>query len=199
MENSKANINSVAESAKEYLNKKYNDDEFSQKLYSGKKILNSYYSVIFNSKKYNDVFEVRMYDDGTVKDNYFHLYMKDDAEKYFESIGDKINAKTFIKFPKQIWSNEIKDASSFLDYLNSNICHIDAYFVTNTELENNLKEELLKDIAKAKIQGEFIFYSLKENVNIDGKTIDDLINNYSTYIALKTAYTIDSNFNVVIE
>lgn len=85
--------------ALEYLNENY-DDTFTALGYSDGDWAYDYSVVNFTSEKYSKSFEVRVYEiDGnySFKDDYFKLYMENDAVSYFKNTVNKYGKENEIK------------------------------------------------------------------------------------------------------
>lgn len=201
----KDNKSNGAEEAKrialEYLNKNY-DDTFTALGYTSNNWAYNYESIRFNSQRYDDAIEVRIYNengDTTFKDDYFKLTMKTDAEDYFAAIASKYGYKTetkvnfaFFELPEGIDGN-----SKFSEYVSTGKCDIEVYYISNFAFDEYSVNSILNDVCNAKIMGYFRFIETNDNNLLAQYSIDEIVNEKSDSIISKQRYTIDTDYKVV--
>lgn len=199
--NKKIKAENMRDNAFDYLNTNY-EDTFTEKGYSSSNWAYDYSTVTFSSEKYDDALvEVRIYKnkDGsyTFRDDYFHLYMQNDAELYFTEFLNEINPLTIkVRFPNTIWSDELDGASSFNEWKAKGKCSIDVYFITQYEIETSIQKEVVNKIAFEKITGLVTFLSTDEINNLRDETLDNILNNQNDFIKSKKDYYINSDFEI---
>lgn len=167
----------VKQIALDYLYENYPDDTFTALGYSGENFAYDYKIINFQSEKYLNYFEVRLYDEDDVseyiiEDEYFKLAMKEDAEKYFTSIASKYYDKVEVKveFSSLELPEEISKSTDFSEYVDSEKCYMEVYFISDLDLIEADINSLLSDIKDRKIEGHFKFLLT---------TDEDLLKNYS--------------------
>lgn len=151
----------------------------------------------FKSEKYNEkitVYVTKEDNNYSFECNYFKLYMKKDAEKYFSDISrnyPEIEIK--VRFGEISLSNA---SNTFAEYINSGNCYIDVYFISHSTLKGNDINTILNNIANNKIQGYFTFAITSDSNLLSDKTLDDILNNQSQMFLSKETYYIDKNFKI---
>lgn len=154
----------------------------------------------FKSEKYND--EITVYlseknDKYSFEDDYFKLYMKEDAEKYFCDIASNYTEiETKVRFISSSLSNP---NSTFDAYINSGKCNIEVYFFSNTKLTNDNINTILNKIVNDKIHGYFNFIVTNDSDLLSNYTLDDILNRQSELFVSKEKYNIDSNLQIIKE
>ena len=202
MSNNKQNsAEKMRDNALSYLNGKY-DDSFTSKGYSSSNWAYEHSSITFISERYPDaVVEVRIYknDDGTYsyQDNYFKCYMHNEAVAYFERIVDGVEPLTVkVRFPSTVWSDELNNAASFDEWRTNGNCMVDVFFITQQELTDNEKDNVVNDVASSSISGTVTFCTTSSSDNLLDKQLDDILNNQSSCIESKSEFFINSNFEI---
>ena len=178
-----------------YLNEKYPDDEFFVKSYIPASWAYSYAELWVSSTKYKErMFQVQVTDENssyTIVDNYYHLYMNYDANSFFKSIVNDFNVTLDVRFPGNVWSNEIDRYKTFKDYVNSGESQIDVLFILDQEsFDEEQMDEIMKKILENKIVGQFYFIEIKPLCFVDWDNLDYecIISDYE--------YVIDHNFEL---
>lgn len=202
MKDSKSN---GAEEAKrialEYLNDNYNDT-FTAIGYTSNNWAYNYESIRFNSQKYGDAVEVRIYNengDTTFKDDYFKLTMKADAEDYFAAIAYKYGYKTETKANFAFFElpNGIDGNSKFSEFVATGKCDIEVYYISSSAFDEYSISSILNDVCNAKIMGYFRFIETNDSSLLAQYSIDEIVNEKSDSIISKQSYTIDNDYKVV--
>ncbi|HBM98595.1 MAG TPA: hypothetical protein DD413_04145 [Ruminococcus sp.] len=199
------NITNKAEKTKdialEYLNGNY-DDVFTALGYSDSDWAYDYSTVKFNSAKYSKSVEVRVYEiDGKYffKDDYFKLYMEDDAVLFFKNIVNKYKKENEIKV--RFISPELPDLLStkatFLDYAASSECNLEIYIISSSEFNKSDIDAILSEICNAKIMGIFRFTVTNDKDLLSACSISEIVNEKTDSIIEKKSYSIDSSFKAV--
>ncbi len=144
-----------------YLNKNYNDTfvmyEYTPYIFLG----NGPYAVIM-SEKYNETFEIYAYKEKgeyRFQEDYFKIYMKKDAERYFSKSLKKygVNAKFDLKFSGIIHPIGNRINITFLEHVKSGNCFVDLHVDTNNFISQAEIYNLLEYYAINKIDGFFSF------------------------------------------
>ena len=154
----------------------------------------------FKSKKYDkDITVYISKENGTYifEDNYFKLYMMDDANKYFYDISNKyIESSVKVRFDNSLLPSNLNNNSSFSDLINSGKSDIGVYFISNSSFSQNEINLILNEIASNQIMGTFKFIQTNDSKMLAEYSISDIVNNYSKYVILEKSYTINSNFEI---
>ncbi len=150
----------------------------------------------FKSEKYDGditVYISKNDDEYVFKDNYFRLFMKDDAQAYLENII-KPYSNMAVKFRFSSIKEEYK---TFDDYLKSGYCRLDVYFISNKSFNKNTIDIILKKIVSDKISGVIKFYETSDNNLLKDYDLDYVLNNQRELIKAKQEYGIDySNYEI---
>lgn len=185
----------------EYLNNTYSNqnDTFTliscgYDMYSG-----SNERCYFKSEKYNDeitVYITRYDDKYRLEDNYFKLHMKEDAKNYFNNIVNQYaKAETKIRFSNLRLTNG--EYLYFEDFIGSGDCHVDVYFISNSEVESDDINSILNNIANDKIYGSFNFITTNDTNLLTDYTLDEILNNQSELFVSKEDYDINYEFKII--
>lgn len=200
MSNANNKAENISNLAKEYLHNRY-DDEFTLKGYYGKGWAYDYSTVTFSSKKYNEaLIEVRVYEneDNTYQfnDNYFNYYMESGAIDFFENLIDNDDVIIKVRFPGYIWSNDLLEAKTFLDWQKSGKCEMEVFLFSNVEIPVDVIEHYSEKVAINKIRGRVSFYTFDASSISSNILLDELLNNQEMNVKLKTRFYINLDFNV---
>jgi len=152
----------------------------------------------FKSEKYNDeitVYITRYDDEYRIEDNYFKLYMKEDAENYFNNIANQY-AKVETKFRFSNLRLPNGEYLYFEDFIGSGECRVDVYFISNSEVDPNDINSILNNIANNKIYGNFNFITTNDTNLLSDYTLDEILNNQSEMFVSKEDYDINYNFEI---
>lgn len=151
----------------------------------------------FESEKYNDeitVYLSKVDNEYHFADNYFKLYMKEDAENYFNNIVKQyVNAETKLRFSTAKFSNQELD---FDDYISSGECSVDVYFISNKEVDSDDINSILNNIANDKIYGSFNFITTNDTTLLADYTLDEILNNQIELFVSKEVYDINYEFKI---
>ena len=187
----------------EYLNENY-DDTFTAKSYSSGGLMYSYATVAFESEQYADsTVEVRIYEneDGTYTfaEDYYHYYMYDEAVAYFTELLDvEIPVTVKVRFPADIWSNELNGASTFAEWIQNGNCDMEVFYITNQEVSDEKKNALVEQVAKNKIIGSVYFYTTTDEILLSDKMVSEVINNSNELTNSLTKFRIKWDFTIRI-
>ena len=181
----------IKNEAEKYLLNKYKEP-FIPVSYRGKKIIYDFYKVSFKSSKFeNYTFDVRVYEDNdflTFSDNYFKLFMKTDAEKFFFDLAKDVWNKYFVKV--RFFSDELpampEQQPSFTDYLKNGDCDIDVTFYFDIASSPDKISKLIDRIHEYKFNGVCRLVQLDSFKDIDD--LDSLFANYPEKIVNITDY-----------
>ena len=202
MSNNNSNkADKIKNKALEYLNANY-DDTFTALGYSDGDWAYDYSTVNFTSEKYSKSVEVRVYEEsGTYAfaDDYFKLYMENDAVACLENIVGKYKKDSEIKV--RFISSELPDSlnnkSTFSDYLASEKCNLEVYIISDSSFSESDITAMLSDICDAKIMGNIRFTVTKDKDLLSAYSISEIVNDKADSIMEKKSYSINSNFKVV--
>lgn len=186
--------------ALDYLKNLY-DHEFKLTSFSSGESAYNYCSVFFSSKKYEDsCIEVRVYElnDGvfTFKDNYYHCFMMNDAIDYLRVLTSEQTVSTKVRFLNAVWSDELNGAKTFAEWVDCGNCNLDVFYITNAPLSLDAKNRIVVSISECKIFGSVYFLTTNDELLLDSKTIDEILNNQKEYIISKDSYYINLNFEI---
>ncbi len=201
MTNNRSNsAESVRDSALSYLCGKYNDT-FVAKGYSDSNWAYDYAAVTFFSEKFpEELVEVRVYknEDGTYRfeDNYFRFSMADSAVCYLESLLEHKGIVIKVRFPGNIWTDDIGDAKTFCDWKNQGTCVMDIYVLSDVELAKEIRTDFVSAIASDKIRGSVDFCVVKSLDSTTTVNLDVILNNQVEYVLSKDQYYINADFTV---
>lgn len=152
----------------------------------------------FKSEKYNEVVTVYLSEENnnySFKDDYFKLYMKDDAEKYFDDIASNYGRfEIKVRFVSTTLSTPIY---TFDKYINSGKCSVEVYFFSNTKLTSDNINTILNKIVDDKIYGYFNFDVTNDSDLLSNYTLSDILNNTSELLVSEEEYHIDSNLQII--
>ena len=202
MSNNNSNkADKIKNEALEYLNANY-DDTFTALGYSDGDCAYDYSTVNFISKKYSESVEVRVYEkSGTYAfaDDYFKLYMANDAVAYLENIVSKYEKDREIKvrFISPELPESLNNKSTFYDYLASEKCNLEVYIISDSSFDESNIAAMLSDICSAKIMGNIRFMVTNDKDLFSAYSISEIVNDKADSIIEKKNYSINSNFNVV--
>lgn len=187
--------------ALKYLNENYTD-EFTVLGYSGANWAYNYATVNFLSETYSGDVEVRIYEDNGVysfEDDYFKLYMKTDAENFFKSLVSEYNSNVVVKV--NFISSELPEAlatsASFSDYLSSEKCNMEVYFISNKSYKESDIKSILSSVCDSKVMGHFRFVVTDDSELLSQFSISEIVNDKVEKIIEEQSYTINSDFQIV--
>ena len=148
----------AVETTQKYLNERY-DDSFTFLSYAGGSFMQPWDTLTFHSEKYDETINIR-YVDGKVFDyNYFNFDMQDDAEHYLEDIVTKYGYKAFVRV--DIVGGEYPEGKSkypsFDECLDARWVVLDAFFISDSPIDESAMETILVDISTNDICGQFYF------------------------------------------
>lgn len=202
MSNNKSNkADKIKDKALEYLNANY-EDTFTALGYSDGDWAYDYSTVNFTSEKYSKSFEVRVYEEsGTYAftDDYFKLYMENDAVAYLKNIANKYEKDNEIKvrFISPELPDLLNNKSTFSDYVASEKCNLEVYIISASSFSESDITAMLSDICGAKIMGNFRFAVTNDKDLLSAYSISEIVNDKADSIIEKKNYSINSNFKVV--
>lgn len=202
MSNNNSNqVETIKNKALEYLNANY-DDTFTALGYGDGDWAYDYSTVNFTSKKYSESVEVRVYEENgtyTFTDDYFKLYMENDAVLYLKDIVSRYGKNTEIKvrFISPELPDSLNNQSTFFDYVLSEKCNLEVYFISNSAFNESDITAILSYICNAKIMGNFRFTVTNDEALLSIYSISEIVNEKAGSIIEKKSYTINSNFKVV--
>lgn len=191
----------IKDKALEYLNENY-DDTFTALGYSDGDWAYDYSTVNFTSEKYSKSVEVRVYEaNGTYsfQDNYFKLYMENDAVSYLKNIVSKYGKENKVKV--RFVSPELPDSldtnATFSDYVSSSKCNLEVYIVSDSAFNERDITAILSEICDAKIVGNFRLIVTNDKDLLSAYSISEIVNEKTDSIIEKKSYSINSSFEVV--
>lgn len=186
--------------ALEYLEQTYSDT-FTARGYTASNWAYPYSCITFSSEKYSgSVVEVRAYRDEqgviTWKDNYFHLYMMDEATEYYTRQLNMSEANVKIRFPNSVWSDELEGASSFLTWMEQGTCMADVFVITREEVPDVEKDAFVHRVASDHIAGTITFFTTTDDRLLAEWSLDEILNHQGDVIRSTKAYFINSSFEI---
>lgn len=202
MSNNNSNkADKIKDKALEYLNANY-DDTFTALGYSDGDWAYEYSTINFTSEKYSKSVEVRVYEENETyafTDDYFKLYMENDAVAYLKNIVSKYGKNTEIKvrFVSPELPDSLNNKSTFSDYMASEKCNLEVYIISDSAFNDSDITAILSDICGAKIMGNFRFTVTNDNDLLSAYSISEIVNEKADSIIEKKSYSINSNFKVV--
>lgn len=202
MSNNKSNkAEETKDKALEYLNANY-EDAFKALGYSDGDWAYDYSTVNFASEKYSESVEVRVYEEnGTYSftDDYFKLYMENDAVTYFKNIVSKFGKECEIKvrFTSPELPASLNTKATFFDYVASAKCNLEVYIISGSAFDESNITAILTEICDAKIMGNFRFTVTNDKELLSAYSISEIINDKADGVIEKKSYSINSNFKVV--
>jgi hypothetical protein len=197
----------VKDEALAYLNKNYSDD-FKAKELEFKSWAYDFDTITFTSKKYNnqylEVYRKKVDGKYTFSDDYFKLYMNDDANKYFENmakaiLGDDVVAK--VEFTNFDRPSKLNNNSTFSDYLESNQVLLELYVFGGNISEETTKakyQSLLSELINKRISifVEFIEINSKGEEKIRTTTLHDTLSSADELFIESKSYIIKKDFSI---
>ena len=153
---------SEKDKALEYLNTKYSayEDTFTPVSYIPSDWSDSDSTVTFKSQKYDDqIVTVFIHSDHTFCDDYYKLYMADEAEQFFISCAKEhgIAANVHIKF-MGIPDKEYDENQTFEEYIDEGLGHMNCYYVVSEQVKAFQAKALIEDVRKKGIYGNVHIY-----------------------------------------
>lgn len=186
------------ESALKYLNENY-DDDFKPVSFSAKNWARNYDSMYFSSDKFkNGCVEVRFFENGEISDNYFKLYMENDADKYFTDVINKYESNALVKviFSSEMFPVSLKRGMDFSEYISSGQAELSLYFIFNNDIPKNEKYSITSDIALNKIFGTCWFLESNNIDELKSQTVDEMFSDEADIVHRTQIYYIDKDYNI---
>lgn len=187
----------------DYLYENYPDDTFIALGYTGENWTYDYKVIYFQSEKYSDSFEVRVFDEDNepeyiIKDEYFKLAMKEDAEEFFKSLVSEYNSNVVVKvnFISPELPENLATNANFSDYLSSEKCNMEVYFISNKSFKESDIKSILSSVCDSKIMGHFRFVVTSDECLLEKYTISEIVNEIGDSIIEKTKYSINNHFEI---
>lgn len=193
------------ELALSYLEENY-DDTFTPEGYMAACWAYDYDLVTFTPAKYPDgVVNVEIHEeDGELllKDNYFKLYMHDDAYKYLDDvISEVIDSYNlfFVELDEEELPPELDNQSTFLDYVASEQCDVVVYITTPERLDDETEMKIVQRIADNKIRGFVYFWEIEDETALSRYSFSEIVNRHSNLILYENSYTIHKDFTIDVD
>lgn len=188
------------ERALEYLYSNY-EDVFTAEAYSASNWAYKYESVTFTSEKYpGTTIEVRVHqnEDNSVTfvDNYFHSYMRQDAIDYSKSLLGTNAVSVKVRFPNDIWSNNLASAKTFAQWKELGNCEMDVFVITKEVLSQSEQTAFAETLVLEKITGMITFFTTSDAALLADYTLDDVLNNQSKLTQSKSQYYVNSKTGI---
>lgn len=203
-ENTIKNENAIAEKKKnealEYLSEKYLDDKFAEQAYRQSNWAYDYDVFVFHSNKYNADFSVYMEEvDSQVKfrDDYYTLYLKDDAENfYYKMCKDIINNTFSVKV--RFNDDSINDSTgkiTFEEYISFPHSNIDVCFVISGDSDISAQEDIISRFIEKKYSESICFYRVDTIEEVESMNYDEVVNGNNKVEKL-SRYNINDDLSV---
>lgn len=186
------------EKALKYLNENY-DDNFKPVSFSARNWARNYESIYFLSEKFeNRGVEVRLFENGEISDNYFKLYMENDAIKYFADMVNKYDSNAIVKviFSSEMFPSSLKKGMNFSTYISSGQAELSLYFIFNEDIPKSEKYSITSDVALNKIFGSCWFLQSDNIDNLRSQTVDEIFSDESNIVHRTQIYYIDKNYSI---
>ena len=113
----------------------------------------------------------------TFKDNYYHCFMMNDAIDYLRVLTSEQTVSTKVRFLNAVWSDELNGAKTFAEWVDCGNCNLDVFYITNAPLSSDAKNRIVVSISECKIFGSVYFLTTNDELLLDSKTIDEILNN----------------------
>ena len=164
-----------------YLKSRY-DDVFTPVSYTGVKFAYGFNTVKFRSSRFGGgIFTVRVYEDNgvfTFSDDYFRLYMKDEADKLISAAVKKHIKKFTVDVG--FYAGELPaiaaEKPSFADYVKTGQCLADIKIYPAGSCGDVNEEETVKSIEETGVTGNCRFIYLRDPGN--GETPGEIYNRH---------------------
>ena len=199
MSNRQNEAEALREKATGYLEAKY-QDRFHAISYSAKSWAYPYARIIFTSDLFADAeVEVRAYlnEDGSYRfvENYYQLRFYADALRYIEGKIREVDPLTVkLRFPADVWSDELGDASSFAEWLAAGSCALDAFVITQTELSAEKQASIVNSLASdGLLRGTMAFITTSERDTLRDYPLSRILNDQKNLIDTIQEYDLTQN------
>lgn len=196
--------NALAEKKKngalEYLTEKYTDDEFIEQAYRQSNWAYDYEVIVFHSNKYNAEFSVYIEESDlqvNFYDDYYTLYMKTEAERYYynmceDLIGNKFAVKVRFNDDR---INDSKGKIYFEDYIGTSHSNIDICFIISSDLDINSQEAVINRFVEKCFSESICFYMVDSIDIVEAMGYDEVVNG-SNMIKKLSRYNIKNDLTV---
>ena len=198
LENKAQLAETCKEKALKYLNENY-DDDFNPVSFSAKNWARNYESMYFASEKFgNRSVEVRFFENGEISDNYFKLYMENDAIKYFTDVINQYDSNAIVKviFSSEIFPMSLKKGIDFSTYISSGQAELSLYFIFNKDIPKSEKYSITSNVALNKIFGSCWFLQSSNIDKLRSQTVDEMFSDESDVVHRTQIYYIDKNYGI---
>ena len=196
----------IKDEALEYLNKNYSDD-FSPVRFESKSWADENDTMTFTSKKYDGQY-LYVYvkkDNGkyTFSDDYFRLYMSEEADEYFKNLADSIlgDVITKVDFNNFTLPSKLNPKSTFTDYLESGEVLLDLYIFgdnISTATSESQYKELLNELIEKRldISVYFIAINADDKGALKSTPLRDILSSTKKLFIERKGYIIKGDFSV---
>lgn len=188
----------LREKASNYLETQY-QDHFRAINYSAKSWAYPYARIIFTSEHFaNAEVEVRAYlnEDGSYRfvENYYQLSFYEDALRYLKGKIQEIEPLTIkLRFPSDVWSDELGDASMFAEWLAAGNCEMDAFIITQTELSAKEQVTIVQSLTDDGLHGTVAFITTLERDALKDYPLSAILNDQKNLIETIQKYDLTQN------
>jgi len=200
MFNKKKSPEEIKDEALAYLNSYY-DDEFTPVMFEGPSWAYNYYTIFFESKKYDgQCFKVYKFKDEPDKfyDGYFKLAMNADACSFFEEIvSQKVDIPVTIKvgFGGLYLSKEVSPNATFAECIGTGEFVLQVYVFSNEDIPHETQKQILSSFIEKKNALCVTFYTTKDTVDTLKNTLLEDIIASATFLKSKF-YSISKDFTI---
>lgn len=198
MSNRQIEAEALREKAASYLETQY-QDHFSAISYSAKSWAYPYARIVFTSDLFSGAeVEVRAYlnEDGSYRfvENYYQLSFYEDALGYIKGKIREIEPMTIkLRFPSDVWSDELGSASTFAEWLAAGNCELDAFVITQTELSTTEQVMIVQSLSDDGLRGTMVFITTSERDALRDYPLSTILNDQENLIETIQKYDLTQN------
>ena len=193
----------MKEMATEYLNEKYAGygDKFTAVGYTPPSWAYSHSSVIFDSEKYNpfriEVQICKVDGEYVLRDNYYKLYMVEDAEKYFKEVVSRYHTPVEVKASfSGALSDKLGESPTFAEFLETGESLLYMHIITSEVLSEEKMQEIVKEISLQEGAGTIYFVTTQEPDLLAQYTKDEIVRHRPSKFVEIAAYEAYKNGNI---
>jgi len=179
--------------ALKYLTEKY-DDEFLPKGYQKDNWAYDYEVITFKSSKYNKDFSVYLEAEDLIYDNYYTLYMENDAEQFYKQIVSSTESGIIIKvrFNDDYVENEI----DFKEYIEQEHSDIDVCIIHSNLISEDIKKKIIDDFIERDCKETISFIYVDDTNDYISLSVDEILNGDQAGIISVDKYVINDDKTV---
>lgn len=193
MDNRQNEAEAWREKTVQYLEDRY-PDHFSAKSYTSKNWAYPYARMTLSSQKYpTAVVEVRIYqdEDGSFRfeDNYYQYALYEDAVRFVERRAGGVSPLTVkVRFWGDFLPEDRDSELSLEELMSAGACRLDVFLITQTELPEAGRKQIVDDLSKDGLQGFVTFLTTSEAGNLASFSLEEILDNQGSLIVHKAEY-----------